>query len=203
MARDDWRLRIELGEEGAGGLLGRLGLAGTDARDLAEELEGRHLAVSRDAGTVFVYADSSLALERARTTIDAELRDLDTPAQQIATEHWLADEERWDDEPVEHSAEDETLASGYAPWEVRIPCRSRDEARDLADRLEAEGYGVVRRWSYVIAGTATREDAQSLAAQLHGEVEPGGELVYEERPLNPFRVFGAVFGGLGADGTPL
>ena len=28
---DDWRLRIELGEEGARGLLGRLGILDTDA----------------------------------------------------------------------------------------------------------------------------------------------------------------------------
>jgi len=203
MARDDWRLRIELGDEGAGGLLGRLGLAGSGARHLEQGLDDQHLAVTRDGGTVFVYGDSSLALERARTVIDRELAEIHATAESIATEHWLGEEERWDDEPVEHFAEDETLAAGYAPWEVRIPCRSRDAARELADRLEAEGYGVVRRWSYVIAGTATRADAQALGEQLHGEVEPGGELVYEERPVNPFRVFGAIFGGLGADGTPI
>ena len=63
-----------------------------------------------------------------------------------------------------------------------------------------EGYGVVRRWTYVIAGTATREEARaSSRGALHGEVEPGGELVWEVAPGNPF----AVFGGLGSDGTPL
>ena len=50
-----------------------------------------------------------------------------------------------------------------------------------------------------IAGTATREDAEALAERLHGEVEPGGELVWEVSPGNPF----AVFGGLGSAGTPL
>ena len=57
----------------------------------------------------------------------------------------------------------------------------------------------MRRWTYVIAGTATREEADELAKRLHGEVEPGGELVWESIPANPF----AVFGGLGSDGTPL
>ena len=57
----------------------------------------------------------------------------------------------------------------------------------------------MRRWSYVIAGVATREQAEELAARLHGEVEPGGELVWEAAPRNPF----AVFGGLAGDGTPL
>jgi hypothetical protein len=51
----------------------------------------------------------------------------------------------------------------------------------------------------VIVGAGTREAAEELAARLHGEVEPGGELVWEAVPGNPF----AVFGGLGSDGTPL
>ena len=63
----------------------------------------------------------------------------------------------------------------------------------------AEGYSVVRRWAYVIAGTETREQAQALADRLHGEIEPGGELVWEVSPGNPF----AVFGGLGGAGTPV
>jgi hypothetical protein len=45
----------------------------------------------------------------------------------------------------------------------------------------------------VIAGTADREQAVELAKRVHGQVEPGGELVYEVQPSNPF----AVFGGLG------
>ena len=199
VARDDWRLRIDLGEEAPGGLLGRLGVLRSEARALTRDLEDQRLAVTHDDGTVFVYADSSLQLEQARKVIDSELRDLRIEPKSIVAEHWLADEERWDDEPLDHYREDETLAAGYAPWEVRIPCRSRDEARELADRLAAEGYGVVRRWSYVIAGTATREEAAALAQRLHGEVEPGGELVWETSPGNPF----AIFGGLGGAGTPL
>jgi hypothetical protein len=199
VARDDWRLRIELGEDAAGGLLTRLGILGSEARELARDLEDQRLAVTHDDGTIFVYADSSLQLERARSVIDAEIRELNLRPARVVQEHWLADERRWDDEPLDHWVEDETLAAGYAPWEVRIPCRSHDAARELADRLEAEGYGVVRRWSYVIAGTASREEAQELAQRLHGEVEPGGELVWEATPGNPF----AVFGGLGGAGTPL
>ena len=198
MAKDDWRLRIELTEEDAGGLLGRLGILAGEARELVRELEDQRFAVTRDHDTIFVYADSSLALERAAAVIDAEIREARLEPSAVVREHWLADERRWDDEPPA-PAGDETLAAGYAPWEVRIPCRSHDDARELADRLEAEGYGVVRRWSYVIAGTATREEAQQLASRLHGEVEPGGELVWETSPGNPF----AVFGGLGGAGTPL
>ncbi len=63
----------------------------------------------------------------------------------------------------------------------------------MADQLEAEGYDVVRRWTYLIVGTRTREEAEALAERVHGKVEAGGELVYEVMPRNPF----AVFGGLG------
>ncbi len=85
------------------------------------------------------------------------------------------------------------LAHGYAPWEVRVECDSLEAAHELAERLESEGYGVVRNFRYVIAGTASREQAEELAKRVHGDVEPGGELVWEAVPQNPF----AIFGGLG------
>jgi hypothetical protein len=198
MAHEDWRLRIELGSDGAGGLLGRLGLVNTDADDLAGALRAR-LAVTRDEETVFVYADSQARLERAMPAIERELVALGIEPRSSVVEHWLEAEERWDDEARADTVEEEVAAHGYAPWEVRIPCGSHGEAKDLALRLEADGYGVLRRWSYVIAGTESREQAEMLAASLHGEVEPGGELVWEATPGNPF----AVFGGLGGTGTPV
>jgi hypothetical protein len=198
MADDDWRLRIELEEErGARGLLARLG--GGDADHLARELEAERLAVSHDEDTVFVYAGSLAQIERALPTIDAELRELGLEPREIVSEHWLDEEDRWDSEPPGETVEEETIESGYAPWEVRIPCTSHREARELADRLEHEGWSVVRRWSYVIVGAATREEAEELAGRLHGEVEPGGELVWNATSRNPF----TVFGGLASDGTPL
>ena len=56
---------------------------------------------------------------------------------------------------------------------------------------------MTRTFRYVIAGTDSREAAAELARRVHGEVEPGGELVYEVRPTNPFAFVGALFGGLG------
>jgi hypothetical protein len=199
MAQDDWRLRIELGPEGAHGLLRRLGVLDTDADELAHELRDERLAVTHDEDTVFVYASAQAQLDRAMPAIEAHLAQLGHQPELVRQEHWLESEERWDDEPPAESIEEETIEHGYAPWEVRIPCRTHDEAKELALRLEADGYGIVRRWTYVIAGTATREEAEELARTLHGQVEPGGELVWEATPQNPF----AVFGGLASDGTPL
>ena len=82
---------------------------------------------------------------------------------------------------------------GSAPSSASAPSPSAASSSLPAPRL-ARICSVVRRWNYVIAGTATREEAAELAARLHGEVEPGGELVWEARPSNPF----AVFGGMGS-----
>ena len=194
--RDDWRIRIELPEEAqAESLLGRLGLdLGTDeAKRLAHELEGRRLAVSRDGNELFVYASTPAEAERARGIVEAELTDEGVEASTSTIERWLHDEERWTGEPPQETWEEEELERGYAPWEVRVERETHAEARELADELEREGYDVVRRWRFLIVGAGSEEEARELAQRVHGEVEPGGELVWEVTPQNPF----AVFGGLG------
>jgi hypothetical protein len=195
MARDDWRIRIELEEEGsAEQFLSRLHLdIGSEARELARDLEQRRLAVSHDADTVFVYASSGLEAEQARPVIQAVLREEGVTTRELLIEHWLADEERWDDEAPQPDVEADLLSRGYAPWEVRVECESVGEAHALAEQLEREGYGVVRTFRYVVAGTNSNEEARELARRIHGTAEPGGELVWEVAPQNPF----AVFGGLG------
>jgi SPOR domain len=196
---DDWRIRITVEGGGSGGVLDRLGLAlNGEAADLARELEQRRLAVSHDGDDVFVYATSYAEAARAREVIEAVLRDEGIAAETRPVEHWLEREERWDGDPAEETWEADELERGFAPWEVRVALPSHADARRLAEQLEQDGYSVERRWTYLIVGAASREDADALAARLHGEVEPGGELVWETVPGNPF----AVFGGLGGSGTP-
>ena len=199
MARDDYRIRVELPEEkNASGLLSRLGL-GSWGDELAHELEGRRLVVSQDEGELFVYAASAAEAEQARDLVEREVAEENVEATVGPVEHWLHDEERWDDEPREASPEEELLEEGIAPWEVRVELDSHHVATELADRLESEGYGVVRRFRYLLVGAATKEGADELAARLHGEVEPSSAYVWENVPQNPF----VVFGGLGGSGTPL
>jgi hypothetical protein len=199
MARDDYRIRVELPEEEhATGLLSRLGL-GSWADELAEELEGRRLVVSQDEGELFVYAASAVEAEQARAVVEREVAEEGGEATVGPVEHWLHDEERWDDEPREPSPEEELLEEGIAPWEVRVELDSHHAAHALGDRLESEGYGVVRRFRYLLVGAATKEEADELAARLHGEVEFSSAYVWETVPQNPF----VVFGGLGGSGTPL
>jgi hypothetical protein len=200
MANDDFRIKVELDGESAGGLLDRLGFElGDDATELARELERHHLVVSRDGDELFVYAASPAAAEKARSIIQAELSDLDITAVTGPIEHWLDDEERWDDEAAGDTWEETEVEQGHAPWEVRVELPSHSAARDLADKLEQEGYSVERRWRYLIAGASTKEEAEALAERVHGEVEPGGNLIWETVPGNPF----SIFGGMGSSGTPV
>jgi hypothetical protein len=193
MANDDWRIRVDV-EDVHERLLERLGVELDDeARELAEKLKGRRLAVSRDGDEIFVYASSPLEAQNAQKVVEAELRTLGVEARTSRVEHWLEDEERWDDEASTETWEQEELDEGYAPWEVRVDAPSRQEAKELVEQLEAEGYRPVRRFQYVIVGAASREDAERLAHRLHGDVEAGGEVVYEVEPTNPF----IIFGGLG------
>jgi hypothetical protein len=197
---DDYRIRIRVEEEHAGGLLDRLGAAlSGEAADLARDLESRRLVVSRDGDDIFVYAATPAEAEAARSVVQAELRDNEVAAVTGNVERWLDDEDRWTDEAPTETWEEEAVDRGFAPWEVRVRLASHADARELADRLEQEGYAVERRWQFLIVGTSTKADAQALAARVHGEVEPGGELVWETVPGNPF----AVFGGMGGSGAPI
>ena len=192
---DNWRIRIQPREAEHGEtLLERLGLdLGSDeAKRLAEELQGHRLAVSRDDHTIFVYTETQPQAEQARGIVEAELAEERIEAE-VDVERWLSEEERWSGEPRQETWEQEELEHDHAPWEVRVELPSHGEADELADQLESEGYDVARRWRYLIVGAASEEDAEALAKRVHGEAEPGGQVVWEATPQNPF----AVFGGLG------
>ena len=73
---------------------------------------------------------------------------------------------------------------------MRLDLASHGEAVSLAERLEAEGIPVTRRWTYLLVGAASQEDASELAERLAAEgpegmkvqVQPGGEMVWEAAP---------------------
>ncbi len=197
MANDDWRITIEVEEEQAGGVVDRLaGELGAEAREIAADLKQHRLSVSRDGDTIFIYSATRADADKALAVVEAELRANGVEAKTSKVEHWLDEEERWDDEPPSETWEEKELDQGYAPWEVRVQCDSRQAASDLASRLESEGYKPLRHFHYLIVGAASHEDAQALATRLHGEVEAGGEVVLEAMPKTPARF--AIFGGLGA-----
>lgn len=196
MPNEDWRIHIELepGEEREDFLERLKGGLGGEAEEFAKALAGDRLAVSRDGDELFVYAASNAQARNAHEVIEAELRRHGFEARVSRVEHWLEREERWDDEPKSETWEQEEVEQGWAPWEVRVGCNSHHEAIALAEKLESEGYRPLRRWRYLIVGTDSREDAEKLAGRLHGEVEAGGDVAWDEAAdagvISPFRIFG-------------
>ena len=67
----------------------------------------------------------------------------------------------------------DSLASGYAEWEVQIALPSHGDAVELAERLESEGIPVTRRWKHLIVGADDEDDANALATRLRDEAPTG------------------------------
>jgi hypothetical protein len=210
---DDLRLTVALRDEDeVRGLLDelrRLELEGKGAFD-------ERVIVSHDGPSVFVYGDSEPRLEHARELVDRALHGAGLGAM-VQFTRWHPVEERWEPAetplprtPEEREAErkvrleretQESEASGHAEWEVRVELPSHGSTVALAKQLESEGIPVVRRWRFLLAGGRNEDEARALAARIQAEapdgatvhVEPGGEMVWQVAPANPF----AVFGGLG------
>ena len=212
---DDLRLTVTLRDEGeALELVDALHRIEVD--EVGREGLGERVIVSRDGARVYVYADTEERIELAREHVDAALAARELGAMVTMT-RWHPIEQRWEDAglPLPRTEAEkererqvrleretaESLASGYASWEVRIELPSHEATVELADRLERTGLPVVRRFRYLLVGAANEDEARALAERLGAEapegarvdVEPGGQMVWEVAPQNPF----VIFGGLG------
>ena len=209
---DDFRMTVRLPDDDeAAKLVRRLHDLRLDEDERA--LLGERVIVSRDDETLFLYADSAERLHAAEAIVRRELGDgaeVELARWHPVAQEWLSVDapmpttpEQVDEEEdrVREREEADSAESGYAEWEVRVELPSPEETDTFADRLESEGIPIVRRHRFVLVGAASEEEARELAERLRAEapagakveVEPGGEMVWEVMPRNPF----AVFGGLG------
>jgi hypothetical protein len=212
---DDWRLTVDFDDEGDGTQLAEW-LAAVQLEGEERSQLGAGVVVSRDGPRVFLYADTE---ERARAVLETVTARLRSEVRQarIALERWHSIALDWEDASVPLPASDEetraeherlqqreaaeSLEKGRAEWEVRIELPDHEQTLALAERLESEGVPIVRRYTFLLAGALNEDDARALASRLEREapegarieVEPGGGLVWEVAPQNPF----VVFGGLG------
>lgn len=212
---DDWRLTVDFDDEGDGTQLAEW-LAAVQLEGEERSQLGAGVVVSRDGPRVFLYADTE---ERARAVLETVTARLRSEVRQarIALERWHSIALDWEDASVPLPASEEetraeherlqqreaaeSLEKGRAEWEVRIELPDHEQTLALAERLESEGVPIVRRYTFLLAGALNEDDARALASRLEREapegarieVEPGGGLVWEVAPQNPF----VVFGGLG------
>jgi len=210
---DDWRVQVDVTEAG------NKMVEHLDAVGLEHDLDGAFggtVIVSREGDTVYLYAGTREQAEKAAAVVERLARENNWAAK-TELRRWHPEAEEWEepDKPLpasaaERAAEHEVLvqaeraevAAGATPqWEVRVDMPSHGDAHRFHESLAAEGIPSVRRWKYLVVGAADEDTARALAARLEAEAPPGSELtvegneraVYDERPPNPF----AIFGGLG------
>jgi hypothetical protein len=212
---DDWRLTIDLDDEGDGTQLVEW-LAALRLESEERDRLGDRVAVSRDGPRVFVYADTEDVARGAEDVVRAQLAERGVEAR-LSLERWHPVEQSWLDPSVPLPATEEELRAehrrqqdreaaesrekGRAGWEVRVELPGHEETVALAGRLEEEGFSVVRRSTFLLVGAVNEDEAIALAERVEREapagtrvhVEPGGGVAWEVMPQNPF----AVFGGLG------
>jgi rhodanese-related sulfurtransferase len=208
---DDWRLRIEMRDPGrARGLLERL-----DSSELEHKLEASfrdRVIVSRENSMVFCYTGAREQAEGveqlARRLADEHGWELD-----VELRHWHPAAESWEepDKPLpssdaERAAEHAELiarerSEPQPEFEVRVECSSGQVAREVAERLAAEGIPNVQRASYVLVGAPDEDSANALAERLRAEAPADSTVTAEGTAASVLAAVGpnpfAIFGGLG------
>jgi hypothetical protein len=187
VTEDEWRVEIDLDDEGHGYTLGER-LRAHDLDDEARERLGRGVIVTRDGPRVFLYAataESALEAER----VARELLEDDRLSGSVVVTRWHPVEEDWKDAllPLPDSdaeAEAEIArkeASHRDEWEVHVELPARDEAVSVAERLRTEGLTVHRLWRRVTVDARSSERANELADRLSADL-PDAEIWAEPNP---------------------
>ena len=94
----------------------------------------------------------------------------------------------------------EAAEQGYADWEVRVQYPSHTQARELSERLDAEGVPHIRRWKYVLIGATDEDAAEAWRERLRKEAGPSAEVETEGTFVsvaraNPWRTVEEAGGG--------
>jgi hypothetical protein len=204
VANDDWRVTITLHDQA------HVGRAAQSLREHQVEQEvsrqlGARLAMSEDGARIYLYAGTENAAGEADRVVREVLAQRDLAAD-FALDRWHPEEEEWEDAKIvlpqtdaqrqaehqrlEQEETRESVASGYAEWEVRAELSSHHEAVELADRLRAQGRVVIRRWKFLVVGTNNEDEAKALAQAIEAEAPPGATVRAEMAgALVPFTLY--------------
>ena len=174
---EEWRVEVELSDEGHGLSLGER-LRTMDLDDDARERLGDRVVVTRDGSRMFLYARSQGEASAAGDVVSelASSEGIEAATELTrwdeATDSWTSAEGGGSDaEPEE---------AGEAEWEARIVLSSARKAFEVARQLRDEGLEVRRRFRFVLALAPTEDAANELAGRLRAEV-PEAESVDVER----------------------
>jgi hypothetical protein len=214
---EDWRIKVVFDEDEHRHRLSGFLRDYELEDDLAERLRGR-VVVSQDGPVLFLYANTRDQADAAIEVVQSFGSQYDTEIE-IELTRWHEVEERWEDPsvplpdtPQEVQAERERLAEEereeseedeWNEWEVQVELPDHATTKELAERLEGEGFKVLRRWRYLVIPAPSEMDAQKLAERIRSEVPAGGSVSVEGTEAataasNPRLSAFALFGGLGA-----
>jgi hypothetical protein len=204
---NDWRVTVTLHDESHLEPAVRA-VREHEVEDDARGRLGRRVAVSVQGTSIYLYAGT----ENAAREADATARDLIARhglSADFALDRWHPAEEEWESADVamprtdeERAAEHqrleeeetrESLSTGHAQWEVRVQLPAHRAAVELAERLQAEGHPVIRRWTLLVLGANDEDDANALAQVVKQEAPAGATVETEEiGPLLPFTRIGPI-----------
>lgn len=198
---NDWRVSVYLRVPGAA----RLAVRALSAYQVQDELRrrvvrGRVRLRTDGRDVVFLYTPAqevAVAAQQAASDLLAE----HGMCAQIVVERWHSIAEQW--EPADAPSPDdeatargeraqldaaetrESLALGAAMYEVRVELPSLRQAVELAARLAAEGYSVVRRWRFLVVGANNADQAAQFEAAIRQQVPESAQLsIYNQ--INPW-----------------
>lgn len=200
----DWRVTISLTGQ-AHVEQARQSISEQEVEQDVRQRLGRNVVVGAGDSQIFLYAGTELAATEAERTARDLLGQLGIEAE-FALHRWHPIEEEWQSPDVampqteaERHAEHQRLedaetadsvAAGSAMWQARVELESHREAVALAHKLQGEGYPVVRRWKFLVAGANNEDDAQALAERIRQEAPPGAVVCAEPAGVRlPFIAF--------------
>ena len=181
---DEWRVSVSLSE----GSRAEEDSPWTAAMSALRSRIGSDIRVSQASRRVFLYAASARSAMQAEQVVRDAMTEHGVSAR-VRCDRWNPIKQSWTShEDLMNAERKKSAATGRAAWQVRVAPLFRHELKALAQRLEAEGFSVARRWRYLIAGAGCEDDAHALADQIRGyssggtriRVQPG---VYDIPPV--------------------
>jgi hypothetical protein len=193
---DEWRVEVQLEDEGHGLTLGDR-LRSLDLDDEARTRLGKRVVVTRDGARMFMYTGSEQTAREAER-VARELASKEQLEANTRITRWHPDEEEWLDPSAamprseaeraarhrEHEAREEREAetTGREEWELRVDLDSLGSTRELSSLLSERGIRHHRRWKHVLIPAATEEHAAELADRVRELAPAEPEMHVEPAP---------------------
>jgi len=197
---DDWRLTVTFRDEADVQQAVR-SVREHEVEDDVRSRLGHRIVMSVDGPTAFLYAGTEDTAREADRVVREVLAQHQLSAE-FTLDRWHPLEEEWEDVsvPMPDTAEQraaehqrlvdtetqDSLAAGQAGWEVRVELPSHRQAVELAERLQAEGHPVMRRWKYLVLSANNEDDASALAQAIEQEIPVKASVHTQEVPFVQF-----------------